>query len=593
MRIIAFSDYRVQSIDALADFIQNQDFVPDLILYAGDDINRFVEVDEHLNAVLTNRFEILAKLAKHGICAVIGNDDVGAIRKYISGEKVYDVHKAPLMVEDYAIIGIEGAIFDPDEPGVNEIGFTLYPETQVQQHLEMLKKKAGSRKMIILSHTPPRGLLDFAMRFGQRHIGSKALRRFIEKNNHRISLAVCGHVHLQGGRDIRLGKTTVVNAASHDYIGESGRVAIINIQTNGEVKVEWHEIREGLDLYGIGPATAKRLAKAGIYKIEHIASITPELLAERIACSIKTATDYYIRAKSVQENKVYVLRPLVALDDNPIFLDIETNIGMSLVWLIGVYHAKADKFVRYFADSPQHERNMLTKFIRDMTAMKGTIYTFSGSRFDERVLKARIEENRLDHSRLPRFVDIYHDIRRSVIFPLKSYSLKQLAKYFGYNYRHQDLDGMRVALDYMLVYQKTKDKKLLMKLFEYNEDDVRSLPAILSKLTEVTGVVRMTQSTQTSIQITIPHDKRAQLAIVKKYYQRCGSLMEKSSGRKNSIHYELRFRTKDPIALREIRDAMAALGFREGSYQEWHGKGYLPYYGNRLLDLLSQLRALN
>ena len=43
LQILAFSDYRVQDIDLLVDFIQKMQKKPDIILYAGDDIDRFVE----------------------------------------------------------------------------------------------------------------------------------------------------------------------------------------------------------------------------------------------------------------------------------------------------------------------------------------------------------------------------------------------------------------------------------------------------------------------------------------------------------------------------------------------------------------------
>ena len=43
LKILAFSDYRVQDIEVLINFIQKMKNKPDLILYAGDDVNRFLE----------------------------------------------------------------------------------------------------------------------------------------------------------------------------------------------------------------------------------------------------------------------------------------------------------------------------------------------------------------------------------------------------------------------------------------------------------------------------------------------------------------------------------------------------------------------
>jgi uncharacterized protein YprB with RNaseH-like and TPR domain len=585
LNIVAFSDYRVQDIDTLVDFIKGFVYKPDLILYAGDDIGRFVKRDGGSGKIVANRFEEFAALSRYGLCAVIGNDDSYAAKECIMGKNVYDVHKDPFIVEDFAIIGVEGAIYAPDE-SENGIGFSLISEKQAKDHIDRMMRRINKRlQIVILSHTPPRNTLDLALRFGQRHIGSKTLRKFVESNSKRIPLVVCGHVHLQGGKSERIKKTTVVNAASHDHEGAKGNVALIQL-AHDEAYVEWRELGYRFNLYGVGGVKAAKFHAAGINTVEEILTFTPEELAQRVRCGIKTARSYHLRAKSVVENKVMVLQPLIALDENPIFLDIETDLTQSLVWLIGVYYAKEDRFVKYFAESPKDEKQILKRFLRDMKAVKGTIYMYSGTRFDERVLKKRMAMNGLDYLELPRFHDICSEIRRAVIFPVQSYALKDVAKYFGYRYRHQDLDGMTVAMEYMITYQTSRDKKLLKKLLEYNEDDVNSLPAIVEQVAKLAGTeVRVIETIEKTIdvQVQIPSNKGGQLDIIRKHYQQCGTFRYRTKG------HELRFRTKDPHELAEIKAAMSSLGFSAGSYQEWDGKGYLPFYGKDLFSLVQEL----
>lgn len=585
MNILAFSDYRVQDIDTLVDFIQGFIYKPDLILYAGDDVGRFVESDGGSEKIIRNRFEELAALSKYGLCVVIGNDDSPDVKEWIKGRNVHDVHRAPFIAGDFAIVGVEGAIYSPDAPE-NRIGFSLISEQQAKEHLDKtVAKIPRNLGVIVLSHTPPRNVLDLALRFGHRNIGSKTLRKFIYKNSNRIPLVVCGHVHLQGGKSERIKQTTVINAASHDYEGADGRIALIQL-AGKEVNVEWRELGYRFNLYGVGAVKAARFHSAGIHTVDEILKITPEELAQRVRCGIKTAQSYHLRAKSVVENKVVVLQPLIALDDDPIFLDIETDLTQSLVWLIGVYFAKENKFVKYFAERPRDEKLILRQFLNDMKGVKGTIYTYSGTRFDERVLKKRIAMNGLDYLDLPRFQDVCGEIRKAVIFPVQSYRLKDVAKYFGYKYRHPDLDGMGVAIAYMYTFQKKRDKKLLKRLFEYNEDDVKSLPAIMARVAEMAGTtLRVVETSERTIDIKvqIPRNKKDQLAIVKRHYQTCGSFRWRTKGN------ELRFKTNDPRTVAEIKAAMSALGFEAGSYQEWDGRGYLPYYGKNLLLFVTEL----
>ncbi len=101
LRIVAFSDYRVQDHSLLLEFIRTLQPTPNLILYAGDDVERF-----HTGS--RNFFEELAALSTHGLCAVVGNDapphsadaprirllnEVKSARSHIRGADVFNVHE--------------------------------------------------------------------------------------------------------------------------------------------------------------------------------------------------------------------------------------------------------------------------------------------------------------------------------------------------------------------------------------------------------------------------------------------------------------------------------------------------------------------
>lgn len=237
LRLVAFSDFRVQNLDSLVKFIKSQDR-PDLIVYGGDDIRRFHEGG-------TNFFERLADLSRFGLCAIAGNDDHPDTRSLITGQNVYSVHSCPLVLGCFAIVGIEGAPMFPMQEEFDKSynkGYLLYPEPILTWHVRQWRKAGLDRKhLIILSHAPPYGVLDFARRFGRRQIGSRPLREFLESSPNAL-LCVSGHVHSQGARSEKVGNALVVNVASHDRPGDPGRVAIIEI-ANGKVSApSWHTI---------------------------------------------------------------------------------------------------------------------------------------------------------------------------------------------------------------------------------------------------------------------------------------------------------------------------------------------------------------
>lgn len=498
LRIVAFSDYRVQDIDLVIDFLQKMKEKPDLILYGGDDLIRFVEfelvrVRERLHVfkrgkIKRNRFEEIATFSKLGLCAIAGNDDFLG-HEYICGKNVHNVQEEPFVFGNYVVIGIEGAIKDQSDKSIG-IGHTLFNESTLQKYLEQVKKKYKNKKMIILSHSPPRNALDLAYRFGIRNIGSRVLRKFIETNQENIPLVVCGHVHLQGGNSVAIGKTTVVNAASHDDMGEPGRIAIIDIRGNN-IKVDWHEIWGIRGIFGIGPAKYEMLKEAGLMTLEQLYGVTIEDVSKFLRCNSQFANTILIRARAVYEKKVIPLEKIISIEENSTFLDIETDLQQKLVWLIGVYFKKTGEFVQFVAHTPSEERTILKGFLDKMKDFRGKIYTFSGTKFDERVLKNRLDHYRMNYGDLAEFIDLMRYIQRSFALPLKSYGLKSIASHFGYNYRHPDLSGMTVALEYLSNYQRTKDKRLMKKLLEYNEDDIRSLPWIMNKLSSITEEIQV------------------------------------------------------------------------------------------------------
>jgi Icc-related predicted phosphoesterase len=233
LKIVAFSDWRVQGIGGLIRFLKAQRGTPDLIVYAGDDIQRFRPPGKNL-------FEDIAKLSKFGLCAVAGNDDTAATRELICGRGVHQVHSLALVLGRFAVVGVEGApLFPNDSEGRNR-GHLLYPERVLSCHMRAWNSNAlNHKKLIVVSHAPPFGVLDFAVRFGPRHIGNRPLREFLESSSHSL-LCICGHVHRCGGQSTELRNVQVVNVASHDRPGESGRVAVIQIRTERVSAIAWH-----------------------------------------------------------------------------------------------------------------------------------------------------------------------------------------------------------------------------------------------------------------------------------------------------------------------------------------------------------------
>jgi Icc-related predicted phosphoesterase len=239
LRIVAFSDCRAQDLEAIVSWVEGRLKKPDLIIYAGDDIARFIPDPK------TNYFEQLASLSRYGVVAVAGNDDLPEHRDLIRGRKVYEIHSQPVAIGRFLFVGVEGAPVRKDD--VN-LGFTLYSESEIAQHLYRSLPESENCTIVLVSHAPPRGCLDEAMRWGIRQIGSTAIRDIVEKDP-RVALVVSGHVHLCGGRRDRLGPTVVLNAASNDKVGSPAKIATLLLRPGGAVEnFRWTELSSSFQI---------------------------------------------------------------------------------------------------------------------------------------------------------------------------------------------------------------------------------------------------------------------------------------------------------------------------------------------------------
>lgn len=422
LSFLVFSDCRRQDISILIEFVRTLRSKPDLILYAGDDIDRF-----RPNAD-TNYFELLANEATYGLCCVIGNDNLPEVRSLIQGHRVYDVHKQPVCLGKFFVLGIEGA---PKRPGEPDRGCVLYPESTIKRRLLAGLRGGKDHAIIVLSHTPPCGVLDRAIRFGNRSIGSDALAEVLKSSGDRIPLVVCGHVHSQGGRSEQVGKTVVVNAASHDSRGQPLRVGLITLGISEVQTVEWKDLAPeriardprsvisppAMDRWvaselqrvdGIGWKRRRQLEAVGIATLAQLIAATPSRLAKILRLPVSTAETLIVRARAVYHREPIPLGPCVFPSGERIYLDIETDLAQQWMWLVGCYADRNNEFVSFSTKRrcEKDELAMLKEFIAYLSEYPNAILiSYSGTHLDRRVILLRLHYFSLPAPARNQFID--------------------------------------------------------------------------------------------------------------------------------------------------------------------------------------------
>jgi Icc-related predicted phosphoesterase len=486
MRILTFSDWRVQELDLPFRILERLDQPVDLILYAGDDINRFVDDGE-------NVFSQLAAETRLGkVLAVRGNDDFpvsGTILEdafpleedVLEGQGVHDLHQEPYIEGEYVFLGLEGAI----EGGP---GLTLHSEEDIDEHLREQYSGYEDKIPVVVSHVPPNGILDIGQRFGQRHIGSTSLRTFVEEVEPVVT--ICGHCHQFGGRAAEEDFGTVINIASHDSPRSEGRYGLLELDGSG-LEYELTTTEEGADhqlfqLSQVGGRSIHHFLEAGISDLDDITEANRSTLLE-----LPGVYDWHVdrllaEAEAIRDDEFRVINSEAfefLQQENTVLVDIETDLSQDRIWLVGLYSYRDDEFSQIFEkDDEEKLLDTFIGFLKDHD--EPAVVYYGNNRFDEECLKWRMEAHEKEEGLLlmdPAF-DLGIEVNNNLLGSFKRTNLDSLSKELAnYEYSHPEIDGFVVGSRYTR-YLLDGEEPNWDELLEYNRDDVLALKAVADEL---------------------------------------------------------------------------------------------------------------
>ncbi|MCS7121014.1 MAG: metallophosphoesterase family protein [Archaeoglobaceae archaeon] len=167
MKILILSDVH-SSFENLKEILSSASY--DLIFLAGD-LTNFIKEDV---------FKIDEIISKFGEAyAVHGNCDYEEILGY-DLDSINFVHAKSLNFEDFTLHGVGGS---------NLTLFSTPSEYSEEQMEEFFKKFVFSERNFLLSHCPPKGILDLTK--NGIHVGCNVVKKYVEN----FEVIFCGHVH--------------------------------------------------------------------------------------------------------------------------------------------------------------------------------------------------------------------------------------------------------------------------------------------------------------------------------------------------------------------------------------------------------------
>ncbi|HDZ16966.1 MAG TPA: hypothetical protein ENH75_01665 [archaeon] len=544
MKILAFSDWRFQDIEQFIDYLERLKEKPDVIVYAGDGLKRFNNVpymavpkilrDQYREELIkiqepfgkfdkkiiediirhndieykmdVNKFEKIASFSHYGLLVVAGNNDPYYRKKAITGEKVVDIHDNSVIIDDYAIIGIEG--IEGIEGSSSKIGLLQYTEKEIIDHLNTKVEQVGDRQLIIISHSPPFKILDFSIMYSQDYIGSHALRDFIEKNSDKVRVVISGHSHLQGGKFKKYKNTYVVNCASHDMPGDPGRIAIVDI-SDDNVDIGWKTLYELSTVHRVGPKTYQKLIEHGILNVKQLAALRPSnKLYQKFSDIHQNTLNLIINyANAIDSEKIIIKKGIKsALNNlegkNIYFFDAEynsetTSSGPYGMFVLGWMDSKGN-VQQKFLDNTKDEKEMLNEFCQWLEKENPILIAYRSTIADAPHLQNCLTRLKLPFQQIEYyFFDLYQDVlytqslqKQKYFLPLgKPCGLKEVSELLGYQKPDLEIsDGILAPIKYEEFLNSRNEKlkeKIKTDLLEYNRDDLKRTKFIYDQLKEL------------------------------------------------------------------------------------------------------------
>jgi uncharacterized protein len=179
-----------------------------------------------------------------------------------------------------------------------------------------------------------------------------------------------------------------------------------------------------------------------------------------------------LHAKSLISEKPIRILPVNFPEGTEIFVDIESEDGTEYMFGVLV----EGKVRQFTATSREKEGQAWKEFTNFLSKFEKFVVYHYGD-YEKRAFRKLAEKYGLPASLKNRLFDSMFNLLKcftsNAVLPIYSYSLKPVAKFLGFNWRNPLASG-DLSMVWYDSYLKTKDKKYLNMIKEYNEDDLRA-----------------------------------------------------------------------------------------------------------------------
>ena len=277
-----------------------------------------------------------------------------------------------------------------------------------------------------------------------------------------------------------------------------GKIKISPNYTRNCRVCEWRKYckklaEEKLDLTlisGIGKRIKKQLEEQNITDVPSLAQTSRDsLILENVNPEQK---EYFLlQAQSLIEEKERIRgKHAFPKKKHELFVDLEGSSHHDFVWIIGCLVREGGKhyYKHFLAETPKKEKEILSSFLNYIESLGNDYVLYHWSLAEPQYFTNLAKKYNVKLTRINRLlensVDLFPIFKDKIILPIYTYTLKEVAKWLGFEWFEPMVDGATsiVLFDNWYLHH---DRKSLDRAITYNDDDCKALMVVKDYVAKV------------------------------------------------------------------------------------------------------------
>lgn len=233
----------------------------------------------------------------------------------------------------------------------------------------------------------------------------------------------------------------------------------------------------------------EKLRATGIRTVKHLVDADPRVLQRQVSgVSLARLERLQRQAFAIWEDThVLTGTPDLPAAETEVYYDVESDplAKPALHYLHGALVVRKGKRPRatyhgFLVRNPKQEGRAWKRFCAFVAALPEDAAIYHYGRYEHEVIRELSERHGAPRAALERLgvmIDLQRVTQQCVIFPVTFYTLKDIAKYLGFRWRHKQASGLN-SIQWYAEWRRgarsAKGKRMLKDILEYNEDDVKA-----------------------------------------------------------------------------------------------------------------------